>query len=130
MSKEDLSRSEWICRQGLYANGEYVFGHGHAPPPNSQWAKKKTLIKACPVKKAHTDIHANSPGFLSFSLNLPVSRNAFWVIFGVILWHDILTMQLFQDVSRFLYSGGWQILQMSSVTKIMYCKYATQLMFQ
>lgn len=60
MPKEGLSRSEWMRRLRLYANGMYVFGRGHAPPPNSQWAKKRALIDACPVKKAQTDVLGNT----------------------------------------------------------------------
>lgn len=51
MPKEGLSRSEWMRRLRLCANGMYVFGRGQRPPPNSQWAKKRALIDACPVKK-------------------------------------------------------------------------------
>ena len=36
-----------------------MFGRGNAPPPNSQWAKRKTSIDSCPVKKARMDIFGN-----------------------------------------------------------------------
>ena len=36
-----------------------MFGHGNAAPPYSQWAKRKTSIDSCPVKKAPMDIFGN-----------------------------------------------------------------------
>ena len=59
MPKEGLQTTEWLRRLRLYANGEFQFGRGNAPPPNSQWAKKRALIDACPVKKACTDVFGN-----------------------------------------------------------------------
>ena len=59
MPKEGLPHAEWVRRLRLYAKGEYVFGRGNAPPPNSQWAKRKTSIDSCPVKKARMDIFGN-----------------------------------------------------------------------
>lgn len=59
MPKEGLPHGEWLRRLRLYANGEFIFGRGNAPPPNSQWAKKRALIDACPAKKAEKDIFGN-----------------------------------------------------------------------
>lgn len=56
MPKEGLPDTEWFKRLRLYASGQYSFGRGQAPPPNSKWAKKRALIDACPVRKAHTNI--------------------------------------------------------------------------
>ena len=44
----------------------------------------------------------------SFSLNLPVLGD-FPGLFLDIVFNDILTMQRFLDISRFLYSGDWQV---------------------
>ena len=47
----------------------------------------------------------------SFSLNLPGDFRGFFLD---IVFNDILTMQRFLDISRFLYSGGWQIWAMAN----------------
>lgn len=60
MPKVGLPDAEWLKRLRLYASGEFQFGRRNAPPPNSQWAKRRALIDACPVKKACTDIFGNS----------------------------------------------------------------------
>lgn len=106
MPKDRLSHSEWIRRLRLYANGEYVFGCGHAPPPNSQWAKKRALIDTCPVKKARTDVFGNRTtcncgfhynyvsmqvswcfsNFLLFFLNKVNAVNTFWLYLIFIDW--------------------------------------------
>lgn len=59
MPKEGLPHAEWLRRLRLYANGEYLFGRGNAPPAKSQWARKRESIDACPVKKATIDIFGN-----------------------------------------------------------------------
>lgn len=59
MPKTGLDSSEWIRRLRLFGKGEYVFGRGNEPPPNSKWAKKRALIDACALKKARADIFGN-----------------------------------------------------------------------
>ena len=36
-----------------------MFGRGNAPPPNSQWAKRKISIDSCPMERPRTDIFGN-----------------------------------------------------------------------
>ena len=59
MPKDGLPDSEWMRRLQSYANGNYVFGRGQAPPPKSKWAKKRAAIDSCPVKKAFRDVYGN-----------------------------------------------------------------------
>jgi len=46
------------------------------------------------------------PGVSKFFINSP---SDFWGLFLHFVFNDILKMQRFLDISRFLYSGGWQV---------------------
>ena len=58
-------------------------------------------------------------GYYAYLLTLPVfpgvskffikSPGDFWGLFLDIVFNDILKMQRFVDISRFVYSGGWLV---------------------
>ena len=93
--------ANWIRLQELFSHRKSpVSACGNACESCTEW------VHTCQLSRF-------SQEFPSFLLNLPVSQNAFWVIFGDYSWTlSLITfphMQRFLGVSRFLYSGGWQV---------------------
>ena len=91
--------ANWIRLQELFSHRKSpVSACGNACESCTEW------VHTCQLSRF-------SQEFPSFLLNLPVSQNAFWVIFGDYSWTlSLITfphMQRFLGVSRFLYSGGW-----------------------
>ena len=69
------------------------------------------------VSQQHTNPYLPTPpvfpGVSKFFIKSPGLSECllgdFWRLFLDIVFNDILTMQSFLDVSRFLHSGGWQV---------------------
>ena len=80
------------------------------------WADLRNVFNE--TRRSHTcQLSRFSRESPSFSLNLPGDFRGLFL--GIVL-NDILTMQRFLDISRFLYSGGWQVCALIAFTQASY----------